>query len=284
MSSLGSHLPTTELTTTNRRRKGVRKRADPSKDPLGSNIISFAQVGGNGTPNTAPAPSVSSSGSTPPNSNRVIESTQSNQPRSGYFGDGSICSYPEDSDQLSKATRVLTLSGSATETILYATHAAHRAPKSLADAVVDFYFDHMWQHIPVADRSDLEGPNSSLMLQNAVYFAGTLMRRSTDYPALASPEDYYLKVKTLLFVNHEKDKVNILKTLCLIASWNPSPPDLITLESPWQWIGTAIRLAQQMGLHSETTYFRAQDPRINRRLWWCLFVGSHYLMNTSIPG
>jgi hypothetical protein len=197
------------------------------------------------------------------------------------MGDGSIISVPEDGDHMLHEPRILQLSGGVSETVLQVTQATHGAPKTLYDAVVDFYFDLMWPIVPAVDRSEIEGPNASLILQNIVYFAGTLMRRSKDYPPLATPEDYYLKVKALLFVNYEKDKLNVLKTLCLLGYWNPSPPDLITLDSPWQWTGMAIRLAQQMGLHHEETYLRSRDPRINRRLWWCLFVSIDYGLSWS---
>jgi hypothetical protein len=44
------------------------------------------------------------------------------------------------------------------------------------------------------------------------------------------------------------------------------------LDSSYQWLGMAIRLAYQMGLHRESTYSKLENPGSARRIMWSLYV------------
>ena len=192
--------------------------------------------------------------------------------QSGFIGDLSLLSCPSDPDH-TIVSRVNTLPDDITHGILHLSKANSIPSSSLAKAMIDIYFQELHWIVPVVTRQELSGSNPSLLLLQAVYFAGSLMRRSKSWPKSSSPEEIYKKIKTLLFLDYEKEKALVLKALCLLSIWSPNVPQVVTLDSPWHWIGVALRLAIQLGMHREVTYSeRSPETSVNRQLWWFLFV------------
>lgn len=40
----------------------------------------------------------------------------------------------------------------------------------------------------------------------------------------------------------------------------------------WVWLGSAVRIAQDIGLHIETGPWGALEEEMRRRLWWCIYA------------
>jgi hypothetical protein len=141
------------------------------------------------------------------------------------------------------------------------------------DAYTEAYFMHLCHRVPVVDRADLAVAQPSVLLLQALCLTGALLRhpRGLSCP-LVGAEPFYVKVKTLLNANHEKDSLLVLKALCLISLWNVTPPIVVTFDCAWHWLGVAIRMAVQMGLHREATYVRIADQGSARRVAWFLYV------------
>ncbi|PTU21609.1 hypothetical protein P175DRAFT_0556575 [Aspergillus ochraceoroseus IBT 24754] len=125
----------------------------------------------------------------------------SNQKLHGYIGDQSV------------------LSCASEPTVL--------PPKALREVLVEFYRKNLFVLVPVIDQRDIALLDSSLLLQQAVYFAGSLTCHIPDSTPF-SPEDIYCRIKTLLFLNHEKDPYVTLKALCLVGCWNSDAPQLVS--------------------------------------------------------
>ncbi|KAF4968643.1 hypothetical protein FSARC_4018 [Fusarium sarcochroum] len=152
--------------------------------------------------------------------------------------------------------------------ILNLTHADVLPKPILLQALTDAYFNHVYPFYPVVDRDDLNDPGSSIMLQQAVCLAGSLMQH--DVGNLQLCRSQYEKVKTLIHLNYEEDNVTLLKTLCLLTCYSVLPTDRVTFDGPWHWLGMAIRLAVQLGLHKDSTYRQYSNPGCLRRLFWYL--------------
>lgn len=165
-----------------------------------------------------------------------------------------------------------TFSEKINEEFLKVTGAASLPPQAKVEALADAYFKYLYHRTPVVDRSDLQVEQPSILLSQALCLIGTLLRHPKGSPALAASEEFYVKAKTLLYVNHEKDSLTTLKALCLIGCWNVTPPVVVSLDCSWHWIGVTIRLAFQMGLHRETTYSKMPNPGNARRIAWYIFV------------
>lgn len=204
------------------------------------------------------------------------------QARPGYIGDQSLMAYPSDSEP-SYSPQPEGLSVDTAEMILQITRAASVPPRPLAKALVDFYYEELFHILPVVERHEIDTPEPSLLLLQSLYFAGSLMRRSMGPSTSFSPEENYGKLKTLLFLNHEKDKMVILKALCMLGCWSSSPPRTVSLDCPWHWTGMAIRLALQIGLHRESTYVNQLEGVHSRRIWWSLFVSICEYFEMTVP-
>lgn len=139
----------------------------------------------------------------------------------------------------------------------------------MREALTDNYFSYVYHRCAVVDRGHMQNP--SITLAQAVCLAGSSMRQmSPDYASTC--EHLYIKVKTLLLTNHEKDLRVILQALCLISCWNLTPMQGVSLESAYHWLSTAIRLLYQAGLHREQTYATVSQPGVLRRIAWYAFV------------
>ncbi|KAL3458373.1 fungal-specific transcription factor domain-containing protein [Aspergillus heterothallicus] len=141
---------------------------------------------------------------------------------------------------------------------------------SLLNAFIDVYFVNLFPLLPVVDRSDLTGKDRSVLLLQALCVLGSHFRR-TPQPSIPSPESFYAKVKTLLDQNYERNPLTTLKALCLIACRSADSPTVVSLDSPWHWLGVAMRYAFSMGLHRESTYHNRPSSGVCRRIWWHLF-------------
>ncbi|KAJ5136208.1 hypothetical protein N7448_004762, partial [Penicillium atrosanguineum] len=156
--------------------------------------------------------------------------------------------------------------------LLQAVGATSLPPNSQIEAYGDSYFNHHYHRAPIIDRADLSTDQPSLILTQAICLIGSILRYSGIHSPVEESEPYYNKVKALLYANHEPDQRNVLKALCILALRNITPPKVVSLDCSWQWIGTATRLAQQMGFHREETYAQLPNPGNARRIMWFLFT------------
>lgn len=187
----------------------------------------------------------------------------------GFIAHSSIMSYDSVSEPIMHdglPTRIV----QARDAILAATEADLLPPPALLQALKDSFVEHVLPQYPVVDPGDLSDPNASILLQQAVCLAGSLMRH--DQNSLQLGYSQYEKVKTLLHIDYEHDKLALLKTFCLLSCWSPASPYLVTLDGPWHWTGMAVRLATQMGLQKQSTYSNHERAGCFRRIFWHLRV------------
>ncbi len=157
--------------------------------------------------------------------------------------------------------------------IIRVTGATVLPSKMVIAALSDVYFDHIYPQYPLVDRVDIDHTASSpLLLLSLCLVGASYGPRRASKSQISMANQYYLKVKTLLDVEHEKDNVIVLKALCLLTCRSVKLPTQVCLESNWHWQGVAVRCAIHMGLHKESTYAGRQDGGSCRRLWWHLFV------------
>ncbi|KAJ6092761.1 hypothetical protein N7486_008050 [Penicillium sp. IBT 16267x] len=164
--------------------------------------------------------------------------------------------------------------------IIQITQAAHCPPAVVSQALADFYFCELHHFVPVLDQ-DQEELESSLLLRQSLYFAGSGMRRSAEGPTEWSTSAIYKRVKTLISFNHDPVPLNILSALCILACYPMHGGHEVALDNPWQWVGMAIRLALQLQMHDENTYAHFAHPGRIRRIWWYLFMNDTMQMGCS---
>ncbi|KAL4798068.1 hypothetical protein BDV19DRAFT_386726 [Aspergillus venezuelensis] len=152
--------------------------------------------------------------------------------------------------------------------ILALTEADVLPRPTLLRALTDAYFQHVQTFYPIVDESDLIGSEASILLQQAVCLAGSMTQHNSEMAQFCRSQ--YEKVKTLVHLNYEGDNVALLKAACLLTCHSMISTDKITLDGPWHWLGTGIRLAFQMGLHRNSTYQQHTNPGCMRRIFWML--------------
>ncbi|KAK1708442.1 uncharacterized protein BDZ83DRAFT_797473 [Colletotrichum acutatum] len=154
------------------------------------------------------------------------------------------------------------------EAILRVTGASILPQSVLLQALKDSFFEHVVFYYPMVDPGDVAGPNASVLLQQAVCLAGSLMRHGEDSIGLAASQ--YEKAKTLVHIGFEPDQLTVLKSLYLMSCWSASSPYLVTLDGPWHWTGMASRMALQLGLQKQSSYSNRQGAGCLRRIFWHL--------------
>lgn len=165
--------------------------------------------------------------------------------------------------------------------VLVATD-AHKLPKPiLRQALFDAFFENFSHCFPIVERAEVESPESSVLLQQAICLAGTMTRHTTLPDSIPQAQAIYEKIKLLICVNFEPNMLSVLKALCLLTVWSPIPSHVVSLDGPWHATGSALRLGVQMGMHKNSTYANKPDRQCRRRIWWLLYV-RHSVITTSI--
>ncbi|OQU94373.1 Fungal specific transcription factor domain-containing protein [Cladophialophora immunda] len=187
-----------------------------------------------------------------------------------YLGEQSLMSYSSPSASVAPS-----LNDSFAEIVndefMKVTGAASLPPEKRVEAYAEAFFKYVYHRMAIIDRSDLQTDRHSLLLSQALCLVGTLLRHPRGTSPLHSGEIYYVRAKTLLSVNHERDHLTILKSLCLLACWNVTPATMVSLDGSWHWIGLAIRLALQIGIHKDATCSQLPNAGVARRIAWYLF-------------
>ena len=207
-----------------------------------------------------------------PNQTNVSETTTLTPSHAGYVGERSVMPTSPPPISVEQQRPEGSFSDRVNEEFLKVTGAASLPPHVMVVAFADAYFKYVFHRAPVVDPADLQVEHPSVLLLQALCFVGTVLRHPKGSSPLAAAEQLYVKVKTLLYANHEKDSLTTLKAVCLIALWNVTPPVVVTFDCAWHWAGVAIRMAFQIGLHRESTYLKMPNPGSARRVAWCLYV------------
>ncbi|KAF7557763.1 hypothetical protein G7Z17_g495 [Cylindrodendrum hubeiense] len=149
----------------------------------------------------------------------------SNRHIDGFISPVSVLSYDAASVQTPRVA-ICQPSLNIQDEILRITQASTLPRPSLLQALKESFSEHMSPLYPIIDPSDIAKPDSSVLLQQAVCLAGSLLRHDQTSMGFASSQ--YEKVKTLIYLNHEPENIVVLKTLCIMICWSPSSTDLNT--------------------------------------------------------
>ncbi|EXJ56250.1 uncharacterized protein A1O5_12706 [Cladophialophora psammophila CBS 110553] len=150
-------------------------------------------------------------------------------------------------------------------------------PYELMQSYLETYFKYIYLWCPVLDKQMLrERPStlSSPLLKHALALCG--VRLQPPLIAHTSCLDHYRRAKGLFYTNYPENPISQISAIMLFHWYSLSPPNLVTKDSNWWWIGTTVRLAQQIGLHREPIAaqpaYTGETPALRRRIWWTLFV------------
>ncbi|KAK5061099.1 hypothetical protein LTR84_007641 [Exophiala bonariae] len=109
--------------------------------------------------------------------------------------------------------------------ILQVSEADILPAQPLRGALIDSFFGCLADGFPMIEREEVESPRASVLLQQAVCFAGSLTRPSSPQWSLVDTKTLYDKVMLLISLNYERNTITILKAMCLMTLWSPKSPN-----------------------------------------------------------
>jgi hypothetical protein len=129
-------------------------------------------------------------------------------------------------------------------------------PQDVRNELIRVFFTSFHPAYPVLDRQAFsalyrEERESFLVLQTIFFLAFTscsddLVERAGYPNRLTARRTCYLRAKALYDMDYEKDKVQLTAVLFLLGFWWEGPEDQ---KDTWHWLGSAIGLAQTLGMH-----------------------------------
>ena len=129
-------------------------------------------------------------------------------------------------------------------------------PSHVTDQLIQIFFECIHPAFPVFDRQEFcllyqQGQASLLVLQTICFLSFTVANET-----LLKSEGYddrhlarkvcYLRAKALYDMDYERNKVTMAAVLFLLGFCWEGPEDQ---KDAWYWLGTAISLAQTLGMH-----------------------------------
>jgi hypothetical protein len=160
-------------------------------------------------------------------------------------------------------------------------------PRDIRLALIDAYFAYNHSLYPITCekdfRSSVANGTTSPLLLSAVLYAGALhasdpvIYRAGFDSRQACLGKLYGRAKAIFFDDEHdaggSDQLPRVQAAFLLHNMWSSPNATM---DPWTWLGLAIRLAQNMGMHRSTarSSLPDSDRRLWKRIWWSLYVGS----------
>ncbi|KAF4126616.1 Fungal trans [Geosmithia morbida] len=138
----------------------------------------------------------------------------------------------------------------------------------LLSAWSEAFMSKAFHHCPVVETGDLPPEGSSVAVNLGLCLVGNMVRHDTRAPRVAG--DLVEKLSLLLAVDYEQNRVQLLKSLCLVSCWDGAPTAQASLYGAWHWIGAGVRLMVQMGLHRRAAYADHLDSACLKRIFWYL--------------
>ncbi|KAK7546264.1 fungal-specific transcription factor domain-containing protein [Phyllosticta citricarpa] len=169
-------------------------------------------------------------------------------------------------------------------------HGSFMLPSApIADAFMTAFFDRVFPTMPIMDRGTFlknyygvagggSGGGSrklSLLLIQAVMLAGSVVYNHPDVQLLPDEVSSRLhaRAKALINTNFEQDRLVLVQAHLLIGSFTGDSCD-DTINNMWLSLGTAVRIAQGIGLHRDLGRAKASASmrRQWKRIFWTLFI------------
>ncbi|CAG8510545.1 7259_t:CDS:2 [Funneliformis caledonium] len=159
-------------------------------------------------------------------------------------------------------------------------------PKEICDKLLDAFWNEVHPVMPFFDKQDLmekynnlESNHTSVILLYSIFsISAKYVDDPTEGPnpvdASSAGIQYYNKAKELLKDEFGNSTISVVQSLLLLASHHQSHRNSVT----WVYVGLAIRLAQDLGLHRDSSQwnFDERQGEIRRRVWWACVVADRF--------
>ncbi|KAJ5773454.1 hypothetical protein N7457_008350 [Penicillium paradoxum] len=158
---------------------------------------------------------------------------------------------------------------------------------SLIRSFVDYVYGSMpiidlHEFLEIVEQGDGQNGQISLILLQAILFAGSAFANKEHLVVAgyqnrrAARHALFQKVRLLYDFDSEPCMTPLIQATLLMTYWYDGSHDLRDI---WYWMGIAKVLADQSGLEDglERENATEAENRLNRRLWWCIFVRDQHI-------
>ncbi|CEI38443.1 unnamed protein product [Fusarium venenatum] len=146
------------------------------------------------------------------------------------------------------------------------------ARQSLLSAFLDYC--NLWTPVlepkDIQDLSCFDQEESSMLLAQSLWLAGSRVTNAPSVVAFASSDDFYHRAKAVFWSGVEADGLSAIKASLMLQWYNPQAPEHISFDNSGFWLKIGVGIAHQIGLHRESPL--GPSRAIRRRLWWSLVV------------
>lgn len=150
-------------------------------------------------------------------------------------------------------------------------------PIELQQAHVDSFIQYAYTWCPVFDRAGFETDhalNESLLLRHALAVCGNQIK--SPLMEHTSCREHYQRTKKLLYEEQDDHPMVCIMAMMLLYWWSAVPPTVVSHDTVDWWTSAAIKMAHQIGLHSNSSPhylpLASETPGLRRRIWWTLVV------------
>ncbi|KAK1238144.1 hypothetical protein MKX08_002723 [Trichoderma sp. CBMAI-0020] len=169
-----------------------------------------------------------------------------------------------------------------------------KLPDDVCDELVRCYFQHVHFFLPIVDAPAFlneycsNGSRNisillywSMLLAAANFVDTDVLQKAGFTSRKAMKTAMYERAKCLYDVDRGTEKLVLIQSVILLGFWYTDPQDHT---GAWYWIGIAISLAQNMGLH-RSCRLRGRTPKplstaresLMRRIWWACVVRDRWV-------
>jgi len=169
---------------------------------------------------------------------------------------------------------------------LFSANDTHLPQKSLTDRLLSNYYYHIHRQLSILHwptftnqveevyaRGTFQGsPQTWVSLFLAVLACGTL-HKSNETPdtAKADPDGVNFVTLSMRAVNTWSDELSI-DTARTTLLYSVFMTELNIKSAGWVWLASAVRIAQDIGLHYETGPWTVLEAEMRRRVWWGIYT------------
>lgn len=164
-------------------------------------------------------------------------------------------------------------------------HTPPLPPRHVADRLLRQYYDHVHHVFPVLHWPTFQDEYAK------VYEAGTIQCKprtwgavlfcvfscgvihSLDQGRFEDAKDYLMKGSSMIDVWQDVFHMDQAKA-AFFASLVLS--ELNLKSASWVWLGSAVRISQDIGLHVETGPWPPIEGEMRKRLWYCIYAQDRY--------
>ncbi|CAG8593067.1 1783_t:CDS:2, partial [Acaulospora colombiana] len=163
-------------------------------------------------------------------------------------------------------------------------------PKELCDRLLDTFWAQVHPYMIFIDRQDfmekynnIEENHTQIILLYAMFAISAkfiddpAVRTNPDVPSTAGDE-YFNRAKELLRDEFDNATLYTIQALLLLAGHQQGAKN----STMWLYVGLATRLAQDMGLHRDSSKWNLDKKKseVRKRIWWACFLADRLISAT----